>query len=90
VMLCPNSLQLLRRFHPALDFPVGSQEKETAPDTATAAGTASKLQKLWAHAMHLGKVGLPFDGLTAAVFGALFTLGAMAMSRATTFLYGAF
>ena len=77
VMFCPNSLELMRRFQPALDFPVGSEEKETA-------------QQIGMRALHLGKAGLPFDGVTAAVIGALFTLGAMAMSRATTFLYGAF
>lgn len=90
VMLGPNSLELLRRFHPALDFPPASEEKETAPDTATAVGASSKLQQIRARALAVGKMGLPFDGLTAAVVGALFTLGAMAMSRATTFLYGAF
>ena len=98
VMLLPNSLELMRRFHPALDFPVAPEEKDTAPAAARAGtmakeervGISSKLQQLWARAMHLGKVGLPFDGVTAAVVGALFTLGAMAMSRATTFLYGAF
>ena len=78
VMLCPNSLELMRRFHPALDFPTASEEKRTAPDT------------LWTRAMRLGRVGLPFDGVTAVVVGALFTLGAMAMGRASVFLYGAF
>ena len=77
-MLCPNSLELMRRFHPALDFPTASEEKWTAPDT------------LWTRAMRLGRVGLPFDGVTAVVVGALFTLGAMAMGRASVFLYGAF
>jgi hypothetical protein len=90
VIFCPNSLELMRRFQPALDFPVASQEKESAPGTTIAASTSSKLQQLWTRALHLGKAGLPFDGVTAAVIGALFTLGAMAMSRATTFLYGAF
>jgi alginate O-acetyltransferase complex protein AlgI len=90
VMFCPNSLELMRRFQPALDFPVGSQERETAPETATTVVASSKLQQMWARALHLGKMGLPFDGLTAAMVGTLFTLGAMAMSRATTFLYGAF
>ena len=73
VIFCPNSLELMRRFQPALDFPPASEEKE-------AVGSA----------MRIGKVGIAFDGVTAAVIGALFTLGAMAMSRATTFLYGAF
>jgi alginate O-acetyltransferase complex protein AlgI len=90
VNFCPNSLELMRRFQPALDFPVASQEKETAPDTTIAVSTSSKLQQFCTRALHLGKAGLPFDGVTAAVIGALFTLGAMAMSRATTFLYGAF
>ena len=91
VMFCPNSLELMRRFHPALDFPPASQEKGTTPDsTDEGVGASPKLQQLWTRAMHLGKVGLPFDGVTAVVVGALFTLGAMAMGRATVFLYGAF
>jgi D-alanyl-lipoteichoic acid acyltransferase DltB (MBOAT superfamily) len=90
VMLCPNSLELMRRFQPALDFPIASQAPGTVPDTIPAAGPFSRLRQLWARAMDLGKLGLAFDGVTAAVVGALFTLGAMAMSRATTFLYGAF
>jgi alginate O-acetyltransferase complex protein AlgI len=95
VMFCPNSLELMRRFCPALDFPARSQEKPTAlepdiPKTEEGEGVFFRLQQRWARARHLGEVGIPFDGVTAVVVGTLFTLGAMAMSRATTFLYGAF
>jgi hypothetical protein len=101
VTLCPNSLELMRRFRPALDFPVASpQETPTtaavvAPSAKALAdekctGVHSRFQRALSRATHLGQAGLAFDGLTAVVVGVLFTLGAMAIGHATKFLYGAF
>ena len=101
VLFCPNSLELMRRFEPALDFPVAtppaSEEPEAAGvQSAEVMANASvrrvlpSFVRVWALAENFVRVGLTFNRFTAAMIGALFTLGAMAIEHSTSFLYGAF
>jgi alginate O-acetyltransferase complex protein AlgI len=100
VTLGPNSLELLRRFQPSLDFPGPRQPTpaphETKPEPARAHTAMSGIGKLrgvqqgWVVAKSLGQAGLTLNWLTATMVGVLFTLGAMAMSHSAQFLYGAF
>ena len=100
VTLLPNSLELLRRFQPALDFP---EELEKAPESQAApsvavqqpAGSrkppaAAKLRAAWATVGELGHGGIPLSRLTATIAALLFVLGVMALNRGGAFLYWQF
>ena len=99
--LCPNSLELMRRFQPALDFPEAAQQTMSAPTAhvgstlktdveARTDGTLHTFQRGWAMVKHIAQTGLSLNRLTATMIGLLFVLGAMAIGHTTQFLYGAF
>lgn len=101
VMVCPNTLELMRRFHPAIDFPgplQGNGQATSAlegtsvetPADRRSEGAILKLRQLWAITKSLRQTGLSFNRFTATMIGVLFTLGAMAISHSTQFLYGVF
>jgi alginate O-acetyltransferase complex protein AlgI len=84
VMLLPNSLELLRRYEPALDFP----EPGSAPGTTLEAG--AKLSEWRVKLARLRYRGIELNPLTAAVMAVISALGVMALSRGGAFLYGQF
>jgi hypothetical protein len=100
VTLLPNSLELLRRFRPALDFP---EELEEALDPqVSASGTvrqptggkrlpaAAKLRVAWAAVGRLGHEGIYLSPLTATLVALLLVLGVIALNTGGAFLYGQF
>ena len=98
VILLPNSLELLRRFEPSLDFPEkGAAEVSNGDPTADNETGARRrfdlIQRVvWGilHLKDIGRVGVPLNGLTAVVSAALFVAGATAIGRGAEFLYGGF
>ena len=101
VLFCPNSLELMRRFEPALDFPVGNAQATEEPKSVEVHSTAAlkkeaissafpSFGRAWDIMKKLGRAGFAFNHLTAAIIGVLFTLGAMAIEHSTPFMYGVF
>lgn len=101
VLFCPNSLELMRRFEPALEFPIVASRGGGEPNAIGVRMVAVPADRsvirafpnffrIWEAAMDVGRVGLTFNNLTAAMIGVLFTLGTMAIEHSTSFLYGAF
>jgi hypothetical protein len=101
VTLLPNSLELLRRFQPALDFavptgtPVGQPPAPLVDDARSGGGeqrpaSSWGMRRVWAVLERLGHADIPLSRLTATIMGLLFVLGVLAMSRAGGFLYGQF
>ena len=100
--LCPNSLELMRRFKPALDFPEAPQPTipTPTPPVASAAKADAEariigaapptIQRSWAVMKKIARTGLSLDGLTATMIGLLFELDTMALGHCTGFLYGEF
>jgi D-alanyl-lipoteichoic acid acyltransferase DltB (MBOAT superfamily) len=97
VTLLPNSLELLRRFQPALDFPEDSAqgpERQVALSAsvprfagANAPSAAAKLRTLW---VTIARDGIAVTRPMAWLAALLFVLGVMTLNRGGTFLYGAF
>lgn len=73
----PNSLELLRRYEPALDF---------EPEEATAAEQAPR-RPIW---MRLIPRHIVLEGAGASLLAALFVAGVLALSRGAGFLYWQF
>lgn len=101
VFFCPNSLELMRRFEPALDFPGGNAQATEGPKSVEAQSTAAprkeaisgafpSFRRVWGIMKNLERAGLTFNHLTAAMIGVLFTLGTMAIEHSTPFMYGVF
>ena len=100
VTVLPNSLELLRRFQPALDFPeepseVTSPQREPAdPPTPyngrTKSTTISKLHAAYSSIRDLRYEGVSLNPLTAALFGLLCFLAVAGLSRSDGFVYGQF
>lgn len=93
VLVLPNSLELLRRFEPALDF----QERyavASASDPPTARLNAGRLStglySAWIILKRCRRDGVRLTWLTAAVAALLWVLGAMAISSSEAFIYGQF
>lgn len=83
--LMPNSLELLRRFQPALDFP------ESAPIAPTAGPPhiliLRSLHTAWASVARLRYQGVILNSVTAVIASLMFVLGVMALNRGGAFLY---
>lgn len=98
VTLMPNSLQLLRRFQPALDFP----QQQPGDDEIEIAGRGSpaplrrdesmswKLRSGWADLKRVAQEGMELAPRTALLAALLFGLGVMASSHGGGFIYGQF
>jgi hypothetical protein len=98
VTLLPNSLELLRRFQPALDFPeqmAQAMGPQTSLEVQQSAGAkslsaAAKVRIAWAAVAQLRHEGVSPSRLTAMITALLWVLGVMALSRGGAFLYGQF
>lgn len=101
VFFCPNSLELMRRFEPALDFPVKNTQSTDEPNSVESHPTAEltkqpvgrafpSFRRMWDNMKNAQQAGLTFNRLTAALVGVLFTLGTMAIVHSTPFMYGIF
>jgi D-alanyl-lipoteichoic acid acyltransferase DltB (MBOAT superfamily) len=100
VTLLPNSLELLRRFQPALDFPDKPQEAselQPAPSCAqqqpvrtTGTVALSKLRATRASVWSLWSGGITLNGITAVIVAILCALGIMALGHGGAFLYWQF
>lgn len=99
VLAMPNSLEVLRRFRPALDFPpkggesvaseVGTSGKVSnslSTDSAKVVRWLAVIRQAWDSL----RSGVFHDHLTAVFASILFVLGTMAIGRAVPFIYGAF
>jgi alginate O-acetyltransferase complex protein AlgI len=100
VVLFPNSLELLRRFQPALDFPrdLGEASRSEValpmavqqPRGAKAPSAAARLHATWVAVAQLGREGIPLSRLTGAIAALLSVLAIMAVNRGSKFIYGQF
>jgi alginate O-acetyltransferase complex protein AlgI len=95
--LLPNSLELLSRFGPALDFPPATNKPQPirsegvqAPITQESEGSGWSPRRLYLAVKQLGHAQAPLNRLTAAIVGLLFLLGAVAVGHSGGFLYGQF
>ena len=79
----PNSLELLRRFEPALDFPTEGADKAAVEVTDAA-------RSWWSRIGHAGEHGLDLSVITATVLATLCVLGALALDQNKGFVYGGF
>ena len=99
VLLAPNSLELLRRFHPALDFPL-DVDKQVRSQTSEQIGKLRKtgrvthlstaLFRMWFACRKVGIAGVSLNRRTAIAVSIMFVLGAMAIGNGSGFLYGGF
>ena len=93
VTLFPNSLELLRRFQPSLDFPESVQNAD--PTTNQTASLLRNRRNSIVRTVHFAQLAINrirIEGLslntTTALYAALaFVLGAMALNRSGQFLY---
>jgi len=100
VTLLPNSLELLRRFQPALDFPEQLEEAsrtQLAPSVgvqlrgkAKKPSIAAQLRAVRTAIGHLRQQGMSLSRLTATFIALLCVLGVMALNRGGAFLYWKF
>jgi alginate O-acetyltransferase complex protein AlgI len=96
VLFCPNSLELMRQFEPALNFPVAEALATEGPKSigthpvAAHGGAFPTFRRAWGIIGRLKRTGLTFNHLTAAMIGVLFTLGTMAIEHSIPFMYGVF
>ena len=92
----PNSLELLRRFHPAVDFPLNRAMEEDG--TGVSGGLNELVQKKtrsigvslltkWVTFQQLGEKGLVFSHSSAVFMAILLILGLMALTHSTGFIY---
>lgn len=97
--LLPNSLEILRRFHPACDFP---QPEDSTPGKHTHQTLAPHyphgyelprpegLRFKWRQLMRVGKTGVGLSSVVATLIALLCALGIFAINRGERFLYGQF
>jgi alginate O-acetyltransferase complex protein AlgI len=98
VILLPNSLEFLRRFQPALDFPPEADHaitpKVTRPVTQlygmASPSATMKLRSMRAAVWLRCDRGISLTGLTAAIAALLGVLGLMALTSGGAFVYGQF
>jgi hypothetical protein len=98
VLWLPNSLELLRKFHPALDFPDDLEETpgRTGPSAAQQpvegkqSFATAKFLRAWTALRNLGHDGLSFNRLSASIMAFLCVLGILALNRGGAFLYWKF
>ena len=84
VMALPNSLELLRAYRPAADFPNDDSEFHKAP---TGVPDPAKGWSALRVAIVAGRDGISLNPLTAAVAAVLFLLGVLMLGRGETFIY---
>lgn len=87
VTCLPNSLELLRKFEPALSFDSESQPR-VPPVPSQPAGVG--LRGAWNALLRVGREGASLTRADAWVVGILYMLGLMALSAGGGFLYGQF
>jgi hypothetical protein len=98
VTLLPNSLELLRKYAPALDF---ADEPEAAaahsgslatlgPDAGGRASAVAKLRAVWQALRSVPRRGVQLSGLTALIAALLYVLGVLALNASSAFVYGQF
>jgi alginate O-acetyltransferase complex protein AlgI len=98
VMLMPNSLEVLGRFQPALDFPGEVCESSRYPAADQAAilrpscRRSALVQILWLarSAWHSRYDGFNLNRITATILALSGLLGVMAIARSGMFIYGQF
>lgn len=101
VMILPNSLEILRRFRPALDFPDKDQgalgglatdrpKIEEMPKAASLILGVTKVRVIWARLRDIWSNGVSLNLTTAIGIAVIFILGAMAIGRGGGFVYGGF
>jgi alginate O-acetyltransferase complex protein AlgI len=91
----PNSLELLRRFQPALDFPQEQWEvpRQSTQQQASLEGATEVRGKLRAAAARIRQLcneGIALSRVTAIVVAVLCVLGIMALGHGGAFLYWQF
>lgn len=88
VLLIPNSLDLLRRFRPALEFSV---QTEFPADTGTVLNRSpdvtSEVRSSWETVRRALGEGVPLNWATATIAATAFILGLLAMDRNARFIY---
>jgi len=97
VAFCPNSLELLRRFHPAFDFPKegaaaflapgGVAQQATPEDTAKGTTKFRRARRLLGALDEIRNRGVELSPTVAMLLAVLSVLGAMAVSGSGSFLY---
>lgn len=93
VLLLPNSLEVLRRFEPALDFQeryVVSPTSALSASWPTASRVSAMLRSAWVTLQFCRREGVRLTWLTAMVAALLWMLGVMAISSSEAFIYGQF
>ena len=85
VMLLPNSLELLRAYRPAVDFPDddASGLRDVSASRSTSKGLWAKLRS----ALQGGPAGIPLNALSAAVTALLCMMGVLMLGTGETFIY---
>jgi alginate O-acetyltransferase complex protein AlgI len=101
VMYLPNSLELLRRFQPAFEFPGeaegaalaarSEQSVIVSPPCGTPhASVTTKFRKKWADIRRIQLSGLDLSPFDATIIALMCALGSMALNQGSGFLYGGF
>jgi alginate O-acetyltransferase complex protein AlgI len=100
VTLLPNSLELLRRFQPAVDFPEGMETERTLgaslpigmepPLEAASTSTPPWFRAGWNAVSRIRHEGISLSGTTATVAAGLCVLGLIALNHGSAFLYWKF
>lgn len=97
----PNSLDLLRRFQPAVDFPGNNREALTLeespvrksiprPGATTKTSVVESFRNAWLVIGKSRSKGISLSPLTAATIALLCVLGAMTLNRGDAFIYWKF
>lgn len=94
--LLPNSLELLRRFQPAIDFPQSRARDTHGARTSEGVdqfvredkhSMADRLRSTWANLGQLGDNGITFSHSTVVLVAVLFVVGLMALTHSIGFIY---
>jgi len=83
VLGLPNSLEILRRYQPALDFPVGGKQGHLTQPSPVARGGLGKLRAVF----EVGRNGLALGPLMSSLAALLCLLGILMLNRGETFIY---
>ena len=97
VILLPNSLELLARFQPALDWSGTPMNKPSATSLEVQRGVAVKhnflshsLVKAWRRIEEARSAGVSLGGLTAVLTALICLLGILSLTHSESFVYGHF
>jgi D-alanyl-lipoteichoic acid acyltransferase DltB (MBOAT superfamily) len=97
VTLLPNSLELMRRFQPALEFPVEALTRPARLPVAVrklagtgAASVITRLRAAWTGVVRIGREGVSLSSIAAAIIALVCVLGILAVNGGGVFLYGQF